>query len=270
MRREAWFQDVLTGNRLELYGQKIVACADGLSPCGAECLLRVRSHRGPLRPPMSLLRVGQRLQCMALVDEWVLREVRRITATHGAALRAGGRRISVNLSGQSLSDPDFLQCFEQWVCAAPELQGLITFEITETAAIRDLGRVRGCMRRLQRIGCRFALDDFGVGVNSLSYLKALPVDAVKLDGMFVRDLACSARSRATVSAVTQLAGAFGIVCVAEYVESQAILKLVRELGVDYAQGYAIHRPEPLTAVLEALRLDAQHVPAAAHGVLGHD
>lgn len=263
MRREAWFKDVLTGSHLELYGQKIVACADGLAPCGAECLLRVRTHRGLLRPPGSLLRVGQRLQCMAWLDEWVLREVRRITAAHGAALRAAGRRISVNLSGQSLSDRDFLRCFEQWVLAAPDLQDLITFELTETEAIRDLGRVRGCMRRLQRLGCRFALDDFGVGVNSLCYLKALPVDAVKLDGMFVRDLPCSARSRATVSAVAQLAAAFGIACVAEYVESPAILNLVRELGVDYAQGHAIHRPEPLPAVLAALWLDAPPAPPAA-------
>jgi EAL domain-containing protein (putative c-di-GMP-specific phosphodiesterase class I) len=118
------------------------------------------------------------------------------------------------------------------------------------------------MKRLQRMGYRFALDDFGVGVNSLCYLKALPVDAVKLDGMFVRDLTRSARSRATVSAVTQLCGAYGIACVAEYVESQAILNLLRELGVGYAQGYAIHRPEPLPAVLETLQLEDRPVTAA--------
>lgn len=262
MMREAWFRDVLSRNRLELYGQKIVACADGVSPCGAECLLRVRTNRGLLCPPASLLRAGERLQRMAVLDEWVLREVRRIATAYGSALRAAGRRISVNLSGQSLSDPEFLQCFEQWVCAAPDIHGLITVEVTETAAIRDLGRVRGCMKRLQRMGCRFALDDFGVGVNSLCYLKALPVDAVKLDGMFVRDLTRSARSRATVSAVAQLCAAYGIACVAEYVESQVILKILRDLGVDYAQGYAIHRPEPLPAVLETLRVGACRVTAA--------
>jgi EAL domain-containing protein (putative c-di-GMP-specific phosphodiesterase class I) len=158
----------------------------------------VRTNRGLLCSLASLLRAGERLQRRAVREEWVLREVRRIAAAYGSALRAAGRRISVNLSGQSLSAPDSLQCFEQWVCVAPDLHGFITVEVTETAAIRDLGRVRGCMKRLQRMGRRFALDDFGAGAHSLCYLQALPVDAVKLDGMSVRDLTRSARSRATL------------------------------------------------------------------------
>jgi EAL domain-containing protein (putative c-di-GMP-specific phosphodiesterase class I) len=128
-------------------------------------------------------------------------------------------------------------------------------EITEQAAVTNLARANDMVKRLNAMGCRLALDDFGTGTNSLTNLKTLDVARVKIDGSFVRDILTSQRSRATVRAVVELARGFSIDTVAEFVETKEVANAVRELGVDYAQGYAFSIPEPLRDVLERLNQD---------------
>jgi EAL domain-containing protein (putative c-di-GMP-specific phosphodiesterase class I) len=131
-------------------------------------------------------------------------------------------------------------------------RGSVTIEITEQAAVTNLVRASEMIRRLGTLGCRLALDDFGTGANSLSNLKSLQVARVKIDGSFVRDVLTDSRSQSTVRAIVELAKGYGIDTVAEYVESIAIADMLRKLGVDYAQGYAFSKPEPLADVLKAL------------------
>jgi Amt family ammonium transporter len=133
--------------------------------------------------------------------------------------------------------------------------GAITFEITETAAVSNLAHADELMRTLRQMGCRFALDDFGTGVNSLSYLKSLHVQRVKIDGSFVRDIATNPRSEAMVRAVVQMASNLGIDCVAEFVADRAIYNKLLPLGVGYVQGYYIHEPQLLTDLLKCYSVE---------------
>jgi EAL domain-containing protein (putative c-di-GMP-specific phosphodiesterase class I) len=130
---------------------------------------------------------------------------------------------------------------------------LIVFEITETSAISNMARAERLIGRLRQQGCRFALDDFGTGVNSLSYLKCLPVSYAKIDGSFTRDLLSNDRAGAMVETIVQISKALGIESIAESVESLAVADRVRELGVDYVQGFVAHRPEPLVGLLDAIK-----------------
>jgi EAL domain-containing protein (putative c-di-GMP-specific phosphodiesterase class I) len=134
-------------------------------------------------------------------------------------------------------------------------------ELTEQAAITNLASARSMVIRLGAMGCGFALDDFGTGTNSLSYLKALNVNRIKIDGSFVRDVMSDRNSQATVKAIVELAKGLGIETVAEYVENDEIASEIRRLGVDYAQGYAYGKPEPVTDLLQSL---AQHESRRLH------
>jgi EAL domain-containing protein (putative c-di-GMP-specific phosphodiesterase class I) len=131
----------------------------------------------------------------------------------------------------------------------------VSVELTEQAAITNLTRANQLVGRLSALGCRFALDDFGTGANSLSYLKTLQIYRVKIDGSFVRDILTNRNSRATVCAIVELAKGMGIETVAEYVETEEIAQAVKLLGVDYAQGYAYGKPEPLSDLLDDLTQD---------------
>ncbi len=123
--------------------------------------------------------------------------------------------------------------------------GMISFEITETAAIANLASAGHFIRTLKQAGCRFSLDDFGSGLSSFAYLKNLPVDYLKIDGAFVRDLASDPIDRAMVQAINQIGQVMGLMTIAEFVENDHVLGLLREIGVDFAQGYGIARPMPL-------------------------
>lgn len=245
----------LDNDLFEIYGQRIISLADPAESYGAECLLRLMSECGKPEAPGEFLSAAQRYRMMSTIDEWVLRHVLEVVRPRMAWLLQERLRLTVNLSGQSLSDAVCLQRLENILRDSSVAPGLITFEITETAAISNLDRIQHFMRNLKRIGCRFALDDFGTGVNSLSALKTLPVDVVKIDGAFVRDLPTSAGSQAMVRAILEIAKAYQFECVAEYVESEAIIRKLLSLGVGYAQGYAIHRPEPLATLLGALETE---------------
>lgn len=251
----ARLRDALDHNRLRVYAQKIVPVGDRSRASGVECLVRLVEEDGTIVSPAAFMSAAQRYQQLKQVDEWVIRNTLELLAPFASVLFHSGMYASINISGQSLGDEAFLKRIEQWIRNSNVAPGLITFEITETAAVSNLQRSDELMRDLKRLGCRFALDDFGTGVNSLSYLKSLPVDRVKIDGSFVKDIATNPRSEAMVRAVVQLARSLEIDCVAEFVHSDAVLKKVRDLGVGYAQGYLMHEPEPLANVLRALTND---------------
>jgi EAL domain-containing protein (putative c-di-GMP-specific phosphodiesterase class I) len=174
---------------------------------------------------------------------------------HRAMLRSRGLGISINVSGQSISDEAFITQFCRWLKEANLPKGCISVELTEQAAVGSLARATDAILQFKSLGCEFALDDFGTGANSLTYLKSLAVGRVKIDGSFVRDILTDRNSKATVRAIVELARGLAIQTVAEYVENEAIRVEVRKLGVDYAQGYHVGKPEPLDELLESLTRD---------------
>jgi EAL domain-containing protein (putative c-di-GMP-specific phosphodiesterase class I) len=166
----------------------------------------------------------------------------------GQRMNAGITRLDVmaiNLSGASLSDAGFIAHIKTEMEKHEVPAGVICFEVTETAAIANLDAATGFIHELKQLGCRFSLDDFGTGLSSFAYLKNLPVDYVKIDGSFVRNMEADAIDCAMVSSIQQLAAVIGIKTVAEFVENDGILAKLAEIGVDYAQGYGISKPIPL-------------------------
>lgn len=170
-------------------------------------------------------------------------------------LRSRGITMSINVSGQSIGDQTFIEHFKEQLKAANLPPDCIIVEITEQAAVTNLARANDMINQLQALGCRFALDDFGTGANSLTSLKNLQIARLKIDGSFVRDIVTDRNSQATVRAIVDLAKGMKMDTVAEYVETEAIAVAMRKFGVDFAQGYAYGRPEPLDALLESLGQD---------------
>ena len=245
----------LKADQLVLYAQRIEPLRNPALPGGYEVLLRLNDPTEGIVLPGTLVAVAERYQMLPAIDRWVVRKTLQTLATHRAVLEASGMGISINLSGQSIGDEAFVRQLGEELRAAQLPAGIITFEITEQAAVSSLARAEEMIRRLAQSNCRFALDDFGTGANSLTYLNALPIGRVKIDGSFVRDILTNPRSEATVRGIVELARGFSIDTVAEFVENRAIAARVGELGVDYAQGYAFGRPEPLEEVLEGLKQD---------------
>ncbi|SFU43685.1 EAL domain-containing protein [Pseudoduganella namucuonensis] len=218
-----------------------------------EVLIRIENAKGDLILPGAFIPAAERYDLMVAIDRWVIRAVcdhvrraREHNHPHGAA----PAQYSINLSGTSLNDEglhDYIlaQFSEHGVSPAS-----ICFEITETAAIANLPKAQAFMTRLKALGCSFSLDDFGSGLSSFAYLKALPVDFLKIDGMFIRDIKSNAINCALVKAINEVGHVMGMRTVAEYVEDDETLTLVRNLGVDYAQGLAVGGLRRLSAELE--------------------
>jgi EAL domain-containing protein (putative c-di-GMP-specific phosphodiesterase class I) len=202
-----------------------------------------------------LIDAAQRYQLLPTIDRWVVQRALEMLAPYRGMLRTRELGISINVSGQSIGDETFIQRFTQLLNDANLPRHCISVELTEQAAVTNLANAKTMVTRLGTLGCRFALDDFGTGANSLTYLKSLQVSRVKIDGSFVRDILSDRNSQATVKAVVELAKGLGMETVAEYVENDQIAAEVRRLGVDYAQGYAFGRPEPLSEVLDSLAHD---------------
>jgi EAL domain-containing protein (putative c-di-GMP-specific phosphodiesterase class I) len=202
--------------------------------------------------PGEFLPAAERSGLIGQIDQWVIVEACRLLAEQ----QCSGRNIhiEVNLSGPSMGDPTMLALIERELAALPHRGGL-TIEVTETAAIIDIDRARTFAEHLESLGCEFALDDFGAGYGSFYYLKHLPFDYLKIDGTFIRDIVTNRADQVLVRSLVQIASELGKHTIAEFVEDQAILDKLRELGVDYAQGYHIGRPttlHPATAIREAV------------------
>ena len=235
-------RDALDTGRFRIEAQPIVPLV-GTEPVQRfELLVRMIDELGNPVAPSVFFSAATRYQLLPDIDRWVLDHVIRRLADARAQLEKEPRRFSINLSGPTLSDPGLLEWMLKRITEHSIPGEWLGFEVTETAAIANIGLTQMLMRRLSARGCRFALDDFGTGLSSLAYLKSLDVATVKLDGSFVRDLLENPRSESLVRAVTQLATSMGIETVAEYVESPAIHARLIELGVHYGQGFALGRP----------------------------
>jgi len=230
-------------NRLELFYQPIVAIGSASAPNFHELTVRLRGDDGELVPPSEFIPAAERYNVMSVIDRWVVRqavELLRERQRHGKPLPT----LAVNLSGTSLNEQSFLDFALQNVGDA-QIAAALCFEITETAAVTNLSDAIHFMRALQARGCRFALDDFGSGISSFLYLKTLPVDFLKIDGQFIKQIADDPVDRSMVEAICKVGRALGIATVAESVETAAVLGELERLGVDFVQGYYLARPRPL-------------------------
>jgi diguanylate cyclase (GGDEF)-like protein/PAS domain S-box-containing protein len=236
----------LEEERFELFYQPIVpiGTAEGHWP-HYELLLRMRDERGEIVAPTAFIPAAERYNLMPGLDRWVVSHTLETLAYKGAPGTAP-YTLAINLSGTTLNDARFLDFVLDELTAAAVVPGAICFEITETAAIANLDRVISFMRALKARGCRFSLDDFGTGLSSLTYLKNLPVDYVKIDGQFVRNVLRDGADECVVESIARMARAFKIHAIAERVESRDVMKRLGELGVSFAQGYFIAVPQPVS------------------------
>jgi diguanylate cyclase (GGDEF)-like protein/PAS domain S-box-containing protein len=228
-----------------LFAQPIVPL-QGDGPGHAEVLVRLAATAdagagpgdGQLILPGAFIPAAERYDMMPAIDRWVVEHV-------CAHLQEEPGELSVNLSGVSLNDEHMLGFITEQFSRYGIDPAAICFEITETAIIANLVKAQEFMAGLRRLGCRFSLDDFGSGLSSFAYLKSLPVDYLKIDGVFIRDIANNHINRAMVAAINEVGHVMGICTVAEYVEDGATLEQVRALGLDFAQGYAVGALRPL-------------------------
>jgi PAS domain S-box-containing protein len=227
-------RDAMSEDRMVLATQPIIELASG-ALASQELLIRLRDRTGEIVMPNKFLPAAERYGLIGALDRWVIGQAARMAAA--------GNAVNVNLSAQSLGDPQLAGLIERLIADENADPSLITFEITETALTEHLDLASELTLRLAALGCMFALDDFGTGYGAFTYLKTLPIEHLKIDIEFVRDLLQNKASEHLVSATVQLARSFGQKTVAEGVEDEATLERLRELEVDYVQGYLLGRPE---------------------------
>jgi diguanylate cyclase (GGDEF)-like protein/PAS domain S-box-containing protein len=231
-------------NRLELFYQPIIGIGEpsGDRPGHYELLLRMRDENGDLVQPDQFIPAAERYNMMSTLDRWVVRESLSKLADRNTDGKSARFTLAINLSGTSLSEDRFLEFVIDELKQQQLPEGAICFEITETAAISNLSRVVHFMQALKKLGCKFSLDDFGSGLSSFTYLKNLPVDYLKIDGQFIRNVVENSVDESMVRAINQVGQAMGIETIAERVENREVLDKLGELGVSFAQGYYIARP----------------------------
>jgi diguanylate cyclase (GGDEF)-like protein/PAS domain S-box-containing protein len=228
----------------KLYYQKIISVNGLKQGDHYELLLRMTGSNGELIPPGAFLSAAERYGLSNKIDSWVVNKAFTWLASHPAKLKKL-HICAINLSGQSLGNEEFMQNLLNDLDESGIPANKICFEITETAAIANLASAIRFINKFRSKGCLFALDDFGSGVSSFGYLKNLPVDYLKIDGSFVRDIANDRIDRAMVKSINEIGQIMGKQTIAEFVENDVILKELKKLGVDYAQGYGIGKPRPL-------------------------
>jgi diguanylate cyclase (GGDEF)-like protein len=238
----AQVDEALEGGQLHLRCQPIVPIrpGDGLAP-HYEVLLGVSSSSDQPLPIGEFIDAAERYNRMRSVDRWVARTVMEWIAAHRDQM-AAFHGFAVNLSGQTASDPSFVEFIRQQFQRTGIDPAWLSFEVTETAAVSDLSSSAGIVRDLKALGCKIALDDFGSGLASYSYLKELPVDWLKIDGAFVRRIAADREDYGVVKSINEIGHFLGKKTIAEYVADADILRLVTEIGVDFAQGFGISPP----------------------------
>ena len=239
-------QGALRDNRFELYFQPIAhAQADVTNGPGIEVLLRLDEDDGSSIAPAEFFKAAERYRLMPHIDRWVVQTVLAALGRGGLKLPEG-RSVAINIAGQTLADAQFLEfvvdCFDHTGASPRE----VCFELTESAVVANAEHARRFVEVLHGMGAEFALDDFGSGLGSFSNLKSLPMDYLKIDGSFIRNLAQDAVSQAMVSAMIELSRSMNFRVVAEQVEDQTALDTVKRMGIDFAQGFIIGRPQPLS------------------------
>ena len=246
-------RSALAENRFTLYAQPIVPIVPCDAPVHYEVLLRMLNEQGEVVPPLHFIPVAERFQFMCDIDRWVVRE-----ALRALACDLGDWHCSINLSGQSLTTAGFLEEVLDLIGESGVARQRLCFEITETAAISNYSDAMVFIKALKEEGCAFSLDDFGSGLSSFGYLKNLPMDYLKIDGMFVKDMESDPVSAEMVRCMAELGRVVGLRTIAEFVENDNILHMLREARVDFAQGYGVGKPRPLDEQLCALSSAADY------------
>jgi diguanylate cyclase (GGDEF)-like protein/PAS domain S-box-containing protein len=231
----------LAENRLRLYAQPIVPLQGADEP-HQELLVRLLDERNEIIPPMAFIPAAERYNLMPSIDRWVIRTA--FAALAGRVAAGDGVMHAINLSGASIGDEQFLDFVRDQFDRYRVPHAAVCFEITETTAVTNLSRAAEFIGGLRASGCRFALDDFGVGVSSFTYLKHLPVDFLKIDGSFVKGMLQDPVDAAMVEAIHRIGRVTGKQTIAESVETPAVRDALAAVGVDYAQGYGIAHPAP--------------------------
>lgn len=250
----AWVQRIrnaLDDDRLVLYAQEIKPLRAGDDELSIEMLVRMVGEDGTIVLPGSFMPAAERYGLMPLIDRWVARNAIGALANH-LSLRAAPRfsHCAINLSGATFADETFIEYAKELFREFGVPPKMVCFEITETSAISNLTSAKRLIEGLKAIGCEFALDDFGAGMSSFGYLKQLPVDYIKIDGSFVRGMLGDPVDYAMVEMIVHLAKVSCKRTIAECVESEWDIAALERLGVDYAQGYAIGKPEPFAKYLK--------------------
>ncbi len=222
-----------------LYMQRMESLTAGAEE-HCELLIRMQGLDGTLYPPGFFLPAAERYHLMPKIDRWVIREAFSIISRKGPNFHYV---CAINLSGQTLSEEGFLDYVIDQIKQFGVNTRRICFEITETSVIANLSKAREFMRTLRELGCRFSLDDFGSGLSSFAYLKSLEVDFLKIDGMFVKSIVNNKIDRAMVESINNVGHVMGLHTIAEFAENDEVINILREIGVDYAQGYGVAKPE---------------------------
>lgn len=256
MKWAARIEHALDENRFELHAQRMLPLHGGVQPLHAEVLLRMIELDGSRVLPGAFLPAAERFHLASRIDRWVLRHVITWMAARPSLADIG--ELCVNLSGQSIGD----RAFHRWAIEALSVAGgevcsRLCLEITETAAVTNMADAALFIEQIRTVGVRVALDDFGAGASSFGYLKTLPVDTLKIDGQFIRDLISDPLDEAAVRCFVDVAKLMGLKTVAEFVDSEATLERLRAMGVDLAQGYFVHRPESIEALALSPALDVE-------------
>jgi EAL domain-containing protein (putative c-di-GMP-specific phosphodiesterase class I) len=238
-------QAALRDGFFELYIQPIEPTQPGGAPGGPAMEVFVRLHdEGQAIAPAEFFPAAERYRLMSMIDRWVLTSA--LAALSAGAIRLPpGRSLSINISSQTLADPSFLEFVVDELDRSGVQPAQVCFEVAETSVIGNLEQARRFIDVLHGMGCRFALDDFGTDLGGFANLKQLPMDYLKIDGSFMRDLGRDTVNRAMVSAVVGMARTLNFRLVAEQIEDVAALEAARAMGIDFVQGHAIGRPRPL-------------------------
>jgi diguanylate cyclase (GGDEF)-like protein/PAS domain S-box-containing protein len=249
--RRAWSERVREATERGLFilvSQPIVNLKSG-ETTQHEVLIRMRDEGGGLVQPAAFLATAERFGLIGGIDRWVTQQAVRLVAAHNKE----GRELTleVNLSGKTMGDARFPDVVKRELTSSGIDPASLIFEVTETAAVADIEQARLFAQSLSRLGCRFALDDFGSGYASFYYLKHLPISYLKIDGEFVRQLPTSNTDQLIVRALVEVCEGLGIKTIAEFVTDQQTMDMVRDLGVDFAQGYHLGRPTPVSALRDA-------------------
>jgi diguanylate cyclase (GGDEF)-like protein len=245
-------QNALRDDRFRIYYQDIQSLTNADASYHFEILLRLEDENGALVGPGAFIPPAERYNLMPAIDRWVIENTFKHLSRHLTGRTTANYLAAINLSGQTLADEELVEFIEDRLQKYHIEPESICFEITETSAIGNLELATGLVSRLRSMGCSLSLDDFGTGLSSFSYLKQLPVNYLKIDGSFVRQILEDRISHAMVSSINQIGHIMQLKTIAEFVENEAIKERLKLIGVDYIQGYAIGEPKPLGPFLESI------------------
>jgi diguanylate cyclase (GGDEF)-like protein len=254
-------QQALDGDEFELLAQPIASLTGKSSAILYELLLRMPEHDGERVPTKALFSAAERYRIMPQIDRWVVSTSIAMIAECKDAIEDLDISFSVNLSGQTLGDDDIFDFIEEELEHSGVPASMLCFEITESAAVSNLQKAQAFIDRLRELGSRISLDDFGAGLSSFAYLKSFNVDILKIDGGFIRDITDNRISESMVTAITQVAKVMELETVAEFVETKKARKLLKSIGVDYAQGHIVGKPLAFDSVL----MDLSERPKSSAG-----